>query len=357
MKIFRHKTLFSMLLTVLFLSISTGATAADINHIVAFGDSLSDHGGLSAYNATIVANGGPVVPGSWTNNDAVPYGGDVWLDYLKDELNATLDNNAIGGAMTLGHEDTGIQAMINAELLPDLGFTGQVSTYLASSPTYNADKTLFTIWIGGNDCLEFFRGEYYTNDPATLITDSISRIITRMGALYADGARNFLVLNLPDLSITPAFNTRDAATRTQVSGVVAGFNSALATALADFESANTDVRVESFDAFTYLNDVIEDDVFDNTTSTYLNVDENCDWDFVSFNGSFDEFLFFDCIHPTTRAHELVAAEVADELPDTDDDDDNCFIAASSANSNHQPVAMISGIFLVIGFAGLMLKKK
>ncbi len=364
MKIFRHRTLFSMLLTVLFLSVSTGVSAADFNHIVAFGDSLSDHGGLSAYNATFIANSGQPAPESWTNNGAFPYGGDVWLDYLKDELDATLENYAIGGAMTIGHERESIQALINAELIPNLGLTGQITTYLESSPTYNADKTLFTIWIGGNDCLEFFRREYYTSDAETLITDSVGRIIIQMGSLYADGARNFLVLNLPDLSITPAFNTSDATTRAQVSGVVTGFNSALATALAGFESAHADVQVESFDAFTYLNDVIQNDVFDNTTSTYLNVDENCDWDFVSFNGSYDEFLFFDCIHPTTRAHELVAAEVADNINvddvddiNDDDDDDNCFIATSSADSNRQPVAMISGIFLVIGFAGLMLKKK
>lgn len=285
------------------------------NHVVAFGDSLSDHDGLSSYNSTIVANGGQGAPGSWTNNGATPYGGEVWLDYLTDQWGATLDNNAIGGAMTLGHESSGVQSLIDASLLPDLGLTGQVATYLASSPDYNAEETLFTIWIGGNDCLEFFRGEYYTVDPSVLVADSIGRIITQMDSLYADGARNFMVMNLPDLAKTPAFNTKDATTQANVTGVVMTFNAVLASALSDFTSAHGDANIYNIDAFTYLNEIIIDDVFDESVAPYLNVDGSCNWDFTSFNGTFDMFLFFDCIHPTTSAHELVAMEVAEGLID------------------------------------------
>ncbi len=121
-----------MLLTVLFFCVSTNSWAKNYNHIVAFGDSLSDHGGLSSYNQTLIDYGGQAAPGSWTNSDATPYGGDVWLDYLKDQWEATIDNNAIGGAMTIGHENSDIQALINASVLPDLGLTGQITTYLSS---------------------------------------------------------------------------------------------------------------------------------------------------------------------------------------------------------------------------------
>ena len=285
------------------------------SHIVAFGDSLSDHGGLSFYNSTIVANDVQGAPESWTNNGATPYGGDVWLDYLTDQWGATLDNNAIGGAMTLGHENLAVQTLIDASLLPDLGLIGQVTTYLASLPDYNAEETLFAIWIGGNDCLELFRGEYYTADPSVLIADSIDRIITQMGSLYADGARNFMVMNLPDLAKTPAFNTQDAATQANVTAVVTNFNALLASALSDFTTAHADANVYDIDAFTYLNEIIAGDVFDDSVAPYLNVDGGCNWNFTSYNGTFDLFLFFDCIHPTTQAHELVAMEVAEGLID------------------------------------------
>jgi len=357
MKIFREKKLFFMLLTVLFLCISTNSWATTYSHIVAFGDSLSDHGGLSSYNPTIVAYGGPATPESWTNNGATAYGGDVWLDYLKNQWGATIDNYAIGGAMTIGHESSDIQALIDASLLPDLGLTGQITTYLFSSPTYDVNKTIFAIWIGGNDCLEFFRGEYYTTNPNALIADSVGRIITQIGTLYADGARNFLVLNLPDLSKTPAFNTKDATTQVTVSGVVINFNAALASAISDFSSSHTDSKLYVIDAFTKMNDIIENDEFENSTSTYLKVDENCDWDFPSFNGTFDKFLFFDCIHPTTKAHEQVANEVADFMPNDDHHGDNCFISTASLKFSHgQPYVLISGIFLIIGFAGLLMKR-
>lgn len=357
MKFFSQKKMFFMSLAVLFLFFCTNSWAATYKHIVAFGDSLSDNGGLSSYNSIIVANGGQGAPGSWTNNGATPYGGDVWLDYLKNKWGATLDNNAIGGAMTLGHENSGIQALIDASLLPDLGLTGQITTYLSSSPTYDVNKTIFAIWIGGNDCLEFFRGEYYTSDPNALIVDSVGRIITQIGSLYADGARNFMVLNLPDLSKTPAFNTQDAITQANVAGVVNNFNAALASALSGFTSAHTDAELFAIDAFSKMNEIISDDIFEDSTASYLKVDENCDWDFASFNGTYDQFLFFDCIHPTTKAHELVANEVNDIVPDDDDDDDNCFISASNAPFSHsQPVMLITGIFLIIGFAGFFIKK-
>ena len=352
-----------LLLVFLFIAcVSTNSWASSYSRIVAFGDSLSDHGGLSAYSVTIAAYGGPAtIPESWTNDGAIPYGGDIWLDYLSDEWNATLDNNAIGGAMSIGHESGDIQALINASLLPDLGLTGQVAAWLAESPDYDAKSTLFAIWIGGNDLLEFFRQEYYTNDANTLISETVGRIITQMGMLYADGARNFLVINLPDLAKTPAFNTKDVTVQAQVATVVAGFNAALSSALSDFSTANTDTTVYAVDAFTYLNSIIADDVFADSTSTYLTVDENCDWDFASFNGSFDQFLFFDCIHPTTKSHELVAAEVADiiaaEAKDNNDDDDTCFIAsARDRQIGYTGVFVISGVLLTLGFAGLILKK-
>jgi len=359
MKIFQQKKLFFVLVTAFILCISTNSFAENYKHIVAFGDSLSDHGGLSDYNDIIVANGGQGAPESWTNNGAAPYGGDVWLDYLQDEWNTTLDNNAIGGAMTLGHENAGIQALIDAGLLPDLGLTGQVTAYLASSPVYNSETTLFAIWIGGNDCLEFFRGEYYTADPTALIADSVGRIITQMGALYADGARKFLIINLPDLAKTPAFNTKDPATQAQVRGVVTGFNAALASGLTGFASSHTDATLHSIDAFTYLNSIIADDVFDNSTLSYLKVDDSCNWDLESFNGTFDQFLFFDCIHPTTKAHELVAGKVADTIPnDNDDDDDSCFIQTVSENSNvTRHIAILPGVFMVMGIAGYLLRRK
>ena len=359
MKIFQGKKLFFMLLTVLFLSISTNSWATTYSHIVAFGDSLSDHGGLSSYNSIIVANQGPAAPGSWTNAGATPYGGNIWLDYLKDQWGATLENNAIGGAMTLGHEHAGIQYMIDNSLLPDLGLTGQITTYLASSPNYDVNKTIFAIWVGGNDCLEFFRGEYYTVDPNALITDSIGRIITQIGTLYADGARNFLVLNLPDLSKTPAFNTKDATTQATVYGVVNNFNAALSSALSGFASTHTDTEVYAIDAFMKMNEIIADDIFEDSTGTYLNVDENCEWDYASYNGTFDQFLFFDCIHPTTKAHEQVASEVVDSIPNGNGhhDDDNCFISTTSLTFSHgQSYVLISGIFLIIGFAGFLMKR-
>jgi len=67
-------------------------------------------------------------------------------------------------------------------------------------------------------------------------------------------------------------------------------------------------------------------------------------------------LFWDTIHPTTKAHEMVAVEVEKNLSDTDDDD-SCFIStASEGLHSFEHVAVLPGIFMIIGLAGLFLKK-
>lgn len=128
------------------------AAATSYSRIVAFGDSLSDHGGLQEkylglYNPESNPDG---VLTTWSN-------GNVWTDYIKTKLNADLDDRAIAGATTDGHEDETVQAMMDAGTLPDLSFIGQINSYIASSPSFDSSKTLFTMWIGGNDLLEYSR--------------------------------------------------------------------------------------------------------------------------------------------------------------------------------------------------------
>ncbi len=74
------------------------SVAKSFNTLIAFGDSLSDHHGLEAYLGSYDPVSNPTgALEAWTN-------GDVWVEYLADILNADLDNNAIAGAMTEGHE-------------------------------------------------------------------------------------------------------------------------------------------------------------------------------------------------------------------------------------------------------------
>ncbi|MDM8543311.1 SGNH/GDSL hydrolase family protein [Desulfococcaceae bacterium HSG9] len=281
----------------------------DFRNIVAFGDSLSDHHGLESYLGLFnpVTNPNGVLP-SWTN-------GDVWLDYLAETRNAVLDNNAIAGAMTAGHESGDIQALSDSGQLPPLGLVGQINLYIAQSPSFNSTDTLFTIMIGGNDLLEYGRGESSATTPAELITNAIDNILNSIGALAAEGALNFLVINLPDIGKTPAYNTMPAETILAASTLASSFNTALAYGLNEFHKAYPAINLSTFDLFSFLNEMIANGTFTDSTGTYLVLDAQGSPTGAT-NEPAEDHLFWDSIHPTTRVHAILADEVNNEVLDS-----------------------------------------
>ena len=319
-------TICTLTCMLLILSLSTSVYAEQFAHFTAFGDSLTDHNGLNQYV--------PEAPEAFTNCQATPC---VWVEYMLADLEIgleNLDNNAIGGAMTQGHSDADIQAAIDAGALPPLGLVGQVDTYLSQSPEFNSGDTLFTIWIGGNDLLEFFRGESSAAAPEALVQGAMANIEAAVTDLIDAGALNFLVLNLPDLSQTPAFNQQPEETRNSVNELVQGFNRALSVTLEGIEFQNSGVSIISIDVFTFMNGLIVQGIFNNTTGTYLELDAEGN-PTGNVNGEADDFLFYDPIHPTTRAHAIIGDEAAEtveasEGPRDFDDDDTCFIQTVAA---------------------------
>jgi phospholipase/lecithinase/hemolysin len=341
-----------IILLSLVLLLPAGSFAKSFDKIIAFGDSLSDHHGLEAYLGLYhpVDNPNGVLE-AWTN-------GDVWVEYLADIMDATLDNNAIAGAMTDGHESEQVQALSDQGLLPQLGLVGQVNSFSDENPAFVAKDTLFTIWIGGNDLLEYGRGESDAASVDALLNDAIDNIINSMSKLAGEGATHFIVLNLPDLGKTPAYNSRTPAEIAGATTLSVMFNTALETGLTNFEKLFPEITIYKLDVYTYMNQMIADDEFANTTGTYMTLDENGDYT-GAVNGPADDYLFWDNIHPTTKAHELVAIN-ADELiadVEDDDDDDSCFISSVSTPMNYQTVTMmVFAVFSISGIASWLRKK-
>lgn len=289
---------------------------ASFSSIVAFGDSLTDHGGLHSY----VLSARDV----WSN-------GNTWVEYFADELQASLDNNAIAGAKTEGHEDASIQALSDAENnnIPQLGLIGQVNTYLDSSPSYSPSTTLFTIWIGGNDLLEFGRGDAGTDNPIVLISGAMTHIQTAINNLYEDGAVNFLILNLPDIGVTPLYNSRTPQEIADATALTNNYNAALYNLVTSLRTNMPGATIQYFDVFSYMHDMIDQDYFANTTGTYMELDGSGDYT-GNINGPAEDYLFWDSIHPTTRAHEYLGKKVAQNVVFSENDDDSdCFISTST----------------------------
>ena len=277
------------------LSFPIGAPAADFSNIVAFGDSLSDNGNIFAISPESCPEE-TYYQGHFSN-------GIVWVDYLaqSDYLDATLLNNAYGGAETTG--------------VTPLGLIEQVAAYTAAASL--PENALFTIWIGGND---FLGGSAEYEQSADNVT-------TALNALADFGAEHILVLNLPDLGATPRKNGNDQASLLATT-ITQSYNSALQENVEAFDGENPDITVYFMDIFELFKEISEaPDEYG-----FSNVDAICPSFLVADDFDNDDgYLFWDDIHPTTEAHEKIAEEVKTLVapnPSSNDDDDGdsgCFI--------------------------------
>lgn len=264
--------------------------ARTFSKIVAFGDSLTDYGNLHQLV--------PAAPVVFSN-------GDVWVQYLAQDWGATLDNNAIAGAMT----------QYNVDLSGPYGLLGEINDYTTSMPSFDPDNTLFVVWIGSNDMLAFLNTDPNPADDApTLISTAMGNISEGMSQLVAAGARYFLVLGLPDIGKAPRIvgNETESAL---VSTLAESYNQALQATINGLEEANPDVKIYYFDVFSYMDQIIASGVFPNTTGTYLILTENWGYTYnedgsLKHHDNASDYMFWDSIHPMTATHKLLADKVS-----------------------------------------------
>jgi phospholipase/lecithinase/hemolysin len=237
--------------------------------IIAFGDSLSDNGPEDGYGFGVASNG------------------PVWLDYLADSMrDVELEDRALGGAQTDGPWI--------AEGTINIGMIQQIDDYIASLPA-DADLSgiLFTVWIGGNDFLTWGPSE-------SVISAAITNINDALQALVFAGAKDILIMNLPDLGLAPALvNTPYSLAYTYGS---MAFNAYLAQLVCDFRGAFPQVKFYMANTFALLQYAVAN----GEALGFTNVDGTCvvdDDDTEVCEG----FIFWDGIHPTTATHQYLAA--------------------------------------------------
>ena len=255
----------------LVLSVAAGAYA--YSSVLSFGDSLSDNGQYELNGTPYAAVG--------NNNPYDQFGfqrfsnGPVWVEYLAQDLGASLLDMAYGGA-TSGMDNP-------AAGLPITGLQWQVGAYNSVFGNV-ADNTLITISAGGND---MFNSRNATQ-AALNIAGAISYLISI-------GADDFMIMNL--------------ATTQQPAPYVAWmneFNAALSASLGILDASNPDVDLYLLDLTKLTLDV------DNSTGTWL---ANCAANPAACEGI--TYAWWDTIgvHPTTEVHAQIGAYAASMVPE------------------------------------------
>jgi len=303
MKIFSKKvrTVFGGLCIAMFLFSPSVAFALKFKHIIAFGDSLSDYNNLHTYFPD-------EVPVARTN-------GATWVMYLADEFNAiTLDNNAFIGAMTSKHLYDDIQTLSDSEAVPQFGFVSQVDRFISENRPFEPSETLFTVCIGGNNLIRFgMENENNpTADPTPMIQSAMADIGYAFNKLLEVGAMHIAVLTVPDPGKAPYYNWRTEMEIIGSSLLASSYNQAMLTTVKQVVSIKPDVTIYEFDMFQIVDDIIEKEIFPNIAGSYMKLDDEF-YALTETNGPAEDYLFYDSVHPTTKAHEYFAIEVAQEV--------------------------------------------
>jgi outer membrane lipase/esterase len=147
---------------------------------------------------------------------------------------------------------------------------------------------------GGNDFINNL-----DPNPVVTLTQGVTNMVQAATVLYGTGVRNFLVPSLPDLALTP--RGRSTLTATEAAGLsalVRTYNGLLASAFTQF-AATTGSNYLGLRLDTLFDDILRSPGaygFTNTTTPCLSGAVPC-----------ATALFADDIHPSARAHEVIAA--------------------------------------------------
>jgi phospholipase/lecithinase/hemolysin len=265
--------------------------AKDYDNIYVFGDSLSDTGNV--FNAT---NG--IIPPSPTYSNGRFSNGPIWVDYLASDLGLTLNlrNNFAFGGATTGTENIGLAT------LP--GLQQQINNFVAENKTADSNA-LYIIWAGTNDYLSYFFG----GDPNP--TNTLTNLSAALTSLVADGARDIMVVNLPDLGKLP-FANFDSQRSDLFNTFSSEHNSSLNTELQVLsQQLSPDINIIELNVNSLFDRIVaapEEFGFTNVTNSCISEDLSVVPIDVPTQQVFcnpEEFLFWDEVHPTTTAHKLI----------------------------------------------------
>lgn len=203
----------------------------------------------------------------------------------------------------------------------------QVAAYLAdfqsgAGGTISGD-TLFVIELGGNDvrdALNILLNTQNGDEAKTMISQAIGNIGATIQTLYGLGARNFLLMNVPNIGRTPTVSLLDrlfTPPPTPIDLTVAhnanlltmGFNIALGQLQDGLNSALPQVDIRTLNLYGLLEEIVWDKE-NNDSKLYgiTNVTDACiKPDQAPFTCKKpDSYLFWDGIHPTKAVHGRMA---------------------------------------------------
>ena len=339
------KKMICIVLGLLF-TLSCFAANKRFDTMIIFGDSMSDNGNLYRFMWNKFPVSPPYFGGRFSN-------GRLWIEqvfesYFPKEYKEGLQNYAVGGAGAV---------FSYKQILPyTLGV--ELKNYLYWNTYGKKETSLYTIWIGANN---------YINGPTNIegITDSVVNAIgDTVERIIKHGGDKFLIPNLPDLGRIP--QSADMHIEPLVTELVKTHNRKLAAKVDELKLKYPDATFVYFDIYSFFSGAIDhaqdygftnvkDPCYmgsysgwllkykpsDQTLLTFLQEEDpqfdTLRWEMIKNNPTLreaavtsylyqllpaqykseplncDGYVFWDHVHPTTRAHYYIGQKAREAL--------------------------------------------
>lgn len=241
---YEFKTVFALIISMVLFFVQS-SYAATIDKIVVFGDSLSDNGNI--YSLTTNAKKTipliPIIPKNPPYFDGRFSNGLVWIEHVAKLMNVKLENYAYGGSWA--------ESVFDSLLVVPFGLDMQVSFHLvASALDFHKDQHLYVIWMGGND---YIQGR---SDAEYATTNTVESIRNQLEWLVYYGAKNIVIVNLPDIGSAPIAVEKGPAFVAQVNKLARMHNAKLAKMMDQERQKYPDANLVLIDVKEYYDDII-----------------------------------------------------------------------------------------------------
>ncbi|OGI57175.1 MAG: hypothetical protein A2V58_01355 [Candidatus Muproteobacteria bacterium RBG_19FT_COMBO_61_10] len=292
------------------------AEAADPSRLIVFGDSLSDPGNAFVLTLDVSLPPFELIPSApYARGGLHLSNGPTWVEQMGRRLNLSLDTGpALLAPKVFSNYAVGAA---RARLEGAISLGAQVGWFLQNTGGVAPTDALYIVYVGNNDLRDALAALATDPSGATsgmILNAAITAIQDNLLALYAAGARHFLIPNAPNLALLPAMRLQGPQVQAAGQQLSMNFNSGMAQLLNGLE-ASMPVKITRLDIFNLLTEAVAAPA----SFGFTDVEHSCITPGVlrhPFCVSPDTYLFWDGIHPTRAAHAVFAqrAYAALQLP-------------------------------------------
>ena len=308
----------ALLVALLFLVSPAPRMSAHQNlRVFFFGDSLSDSGNhFIAFREIAQRPFVPVPEAPYAVGGLHFSNGATWAEQLAWMLHSPKSGlpALLAGGVFTNYAVGRARARPGSSVFPYFDLATQTGKFRSDFEGVAPPEATYAIWIGAddlNDALGALADDPSGGASVAIVQEALGSVATNIQSLFISGARTFLVLNIPNLALTPAVRAAGPAAVTGATFLTSAYNDGLTQTLDGLEAALgiTFVRLDTNALLTAI-------VADPDAAGLTNVEDAC-LTFGVVRNPFcrtpDRYLFWDGIHPTRAAHAIVADAAARAL--------------------------------------------